>query len=679
VVENPTRGYFQAPETPIPDTFGEAKLEWDRMIAAILDGVGGAPALNVVLDSAGLAVVPSAHILLDTYEGAASDTCSRLSLTLPEGRIVVLRRANAARAITVESGASGAGGIDLATSSRLIPDTFTAIVVQRTGERWREVSLGAAGTGGGNVTGDNESITGNLPVFGDETGKAIVDSGVALSQPGLSSFLGLGALAPLNAVGPGHIVDGAVGKAALGIADNSRIVYIDASGNVIGLTLGTNLSLSGSTLNASGGAGSADWGNIGGLLANQLDLQAALDLRVPTSRSLQGTNGIAMIGDLTQDRTIQLADAPQATLKGRGAMAGSGPPTDLTPAEARAVLNVGDGADVKGPSGVTANRLAAFDGETGKLMKDGGYTAAEIIALGGGAATPPSFFLDGFGQLIEGATQPVGFLVLTSAVLADFTANATQPQKDEAADWVFFEDETGGGNGGNGGGGSLSIYRLAQGSNNAVGSSLAISGIALSGGLLPVGVTVETGDTIIAIPSTRRSSVSLISGLTGGGSVTLGSFALIDGITGANGGNQGGVSVGRATVTAVTSGVFSVTVATGSYWQVGCDLYLLKGAFTVAGVVTNTSVTSSLLLDIIEAAAEGDILLSGLTGMETTGDIIPPAGFTSAPSILLGSNTDYAGKSAYRSDAQAAPYTWGFTTGANSIGLGVSVLLRPAA
>jgi hypothetical protein len=61
------------------------------------------------------------------------------------------------------------------------------------------------------------------------------------------------------------------------------------TGAIEEITLGTNLSLTGTTLNASGGGGGT-WGSITGTLSAQLDLQAALDLKAAlVSPALTGT------------------------------------------------------------------------------------------------------------------------------------------------------------------------------------------------------------------------------------------------------------------------------------------------------------------------------------------------------------------------------------------------------
>lgn len=67
------------------------------------------------------------------------------------------------------------------------------------------------------------------------------------------------------------------GIAGLADPNADRILFWDHSaGQFTHLTLGTNLSITGTTINASGG-GSAAWGAISGTLSDQTDLQSALD------------------------------------------------------------------------------------------------------------------------------------------------------------------------------------------------------------------------------------------------------------------------------------------------------------------------------------------------------------------------------------------------------------------
>lgn len=50
-----------------------------------------------------------------------------------------------------------------------------------------------------------------------------------------------------------------------------------------------------------------------------------------------------------------------------------------------ALETITSGGDVFGPASAVDSRLAAFDGVTGKLIKDSGYTAASLLAAAGGS------------------------------------------------------------------------------------------------------------------------------------------------------------------------------------------------------------------------------------------------------------------------------------------------------
>ena len=86
----------------------------------------------------------------------------------------------------------------------------------------------------------------------------------------------------------------------------SSLLGFDVNGEPARILLGTNLSLSGTTLNASGtgGGGGGTWGTITGTLADQLDLAAALAAKAPlASPTFTGTvtipSGASIAGYLT--------------------------------------------------------------------------------------------------------------------------------------------------------------------------------------------------------------------------------------------------------------------------------------------------------------------------------------------------------------------------------------------
>lgn len=87
-------------------------------------------------------------------------------------------------------------------------------------------------------------------------------------------------------------------------------------------------------------------------------------------------------------------DMPAATLPLTGAETTSvmqgGVLSDCTVQD---IANLGGGSgggDVVGPSSATNNRIAVFDGTTGKLIKDGGETVAQVKSAAAAAARTPN-------------------------------------------------------------------------------------------------------------------------------------------------------------------------------------------------------------------------------------------------------------------------------------------------
>lgn len=67
----------------------------------------------------------------------------------------------------------------------------------------------------------------------------------------------------------------------------------------------------------------------------------------------------------------------------------------------------GGGGNVTGPASAVANDIATFNGTTGKIIKDGGSTIAQVIATaiaGSGNVTGPAGATDGFVALYNGVT-----------------------------------------------------------------------------------------------------------------------------------------------------------------------------------------------------------------------------------------------------------------------------------
>lgn len=104
----------------------------------------------------------------------------------------------------------------------------------------------------------------------------------------------------------------------------------------------------------------------------------------PNTRTISAGTGLTGGGDLSADRTLSLADMPQATVKGRAAGAGTGAPQDLTTTQILDALGTAQGSIIyRGAS----NWVALGPGAVGQYLTTFG-------AGGNPAWTTPSFVDD---------------------------------------------------------------------------------------------------------------------------------------------------------------------------------------------------------------------------------------------------------------------------------------------
>lgn len=110
----------------------------------------------------------------------------------------------------------------------------------------------------------------------------------------------------INAIGAGNIHKYDGGWTALDVGDiiAGKLYRLYHDGTRFQIDLG-------------GAGGSVEWGVITGTLSDQTDLQTALDLKVPTSRTISTTSPLSGGGDLSANRTISIANAAaDGTTKG---------------------------------------------------------------------------------------------------------------------------------------------------------------------------------------------------------------------------------------------------------------------------------------------------------------------------------------------------------------------------
>lgn len=149
---------------------------------------------------------------------------------------------------------------------------------------------------GGSIRYRNNDDTADIPLFELDPGDNLnINSGFQVGPSGFTiaddSIKTMGVF--IAGTGPTTLTDaaGKILSAALNDVAFANIVPATAASKLVGrgdsgagdfqeITLGTNLSMSGTTLNATGG-GSAAWGAITGTLTDQTDLNTALGLKAP--------------------------------------------------------------------------------------------------------------------------------------------------------------------------------------------------------------------------------------------------------------------------------------------------------------------------------------------------------------------------------------------------------------
>lgn len=165
----PAAGYFEDPTR----TNLQAKQAQDDMLSVFRELLGGDSAQAVTLAADSFTPI-RAIAILDTEGGAAADTLSIIAQTShPDGRLLLLRTADANRDITIQHGAGGIGQILLGDAANLVLDDPSQwLMLRRNGTTWEEVlrSYGAkklaarTALGLGTVTQQNALINPGMQI-----------------------------------------------------------------------------------------------------------------------------------------------------------------------------------------------------------------------------------------------------------------------------------------------------------------------------------------------------------------------------------------------------------------------------------------------------------------------------------------------------------------------------------
>lgn len=284
-----------------------------------------------------------------------------------------------------------------------------------------------------------------------------------------------------NAVTTAKINNAAVTYAKIqNVSANSVLLGASATGSGAPpseIALGSGLTMTGSTLSASGGSGTVT--HTGALTSGQLVLgNGSADIAVGDLSGDVTTSGSAATTIAASAVTnAKLANMAQSTIKGRAAGAGTGAPVDLTATQATAILNALVGDSGSGGTAGLAPAPAAGDAAANKFLK---ADATWAVPAGAGNVNTTGSPASGNLTKFSGATTITngdlsGDVTTSGTLAATIAANAVTTSKITNSAVTLAKIANAGANSvivGAGSGGSGSAYtELTVGAGLTMGAS----------------------------------------------------------------------------------------------------------------------------------------------------------------------------------------------------------------
>jgi len=522
-------------------------------------------------------------------------------------------------------------------------------------------------TAGGDVVGPASAISGGVALFSGTTGKIIADGGTL----GTAAFTSTSAFAT---AAQGALADSATqpGDAATTLAmATARLLgrSTAGAGAVEEITIGSNLTLSGGTLSATGGGGSGDVvgpasavsgnvslfdGTTGKLIKDGGTLgSAAFTTTSAFATAAQGAlaDSATQPGDAATTLNMATARLLGRSTAGAGAVeelvVGSG----LSLSAGTLSATGGGTGDVVGPASAVSGGVALYDGTTGKLIKDGGVlgTAAFTTVaslqptITGAATTITDANLTASRAVVSNASGKVAVSAVTDTELGYLsgTTSAVQTQLNAKAALIT------------GGASSITLTNLtasralvSDGSGKVAASSVTdtelgyVSGVtsALQTQLNAKQPTITGGASSITLTNltASRALVSDGSGKVAVATVTATELGYVSGVTSAIQTQfTGKANTGAITATGITMNTARLlgrtTAAAGAVEEisVGAGLSLSAGELTATGGGGGGKV-----LQIVQATELGTQSVAGTTYASVLSASITPSSASSRVLVL---------------------------------------------